>query len=575
MVGFETRRLGDGVLKVGHGKSQHEIESVAGKYPILATSGEIGRTDCYLYNKPSVLIGRKGTIDKPQYMDTPFWTIDTLFYTIVSEEHLAKYLYYLFCTIKWSKYNEASGVPSLSAKVIEDIEVNLPPLPEQRAIAAALSDVDGYIAALERLIAKKGNIKKGAMQEMLTGKRRLPGFDGEWVEKELIEIADFYDNLRIPVTESKREVGTTPYYGANGIQGYIKGYTHDGEYVLIAEDGANDLNNYPVLHVNGKVWVNNHAHVIQGIAGKAKTKYLSYALKTVDFVQVLVGGTRAKLNGSVAKAINVKIPNDIDEQTAIAELLSDMDSEIDALTAKLNKVRNIKQGMMQELLTGRIRLLEQDSEAVTEVKIVELPKREPTTTVSQTGGHNQQFDDAVMIAGIVNALYSDKFPLGRKKVQKCLYLLRRHQDESTTAFKKKAAGPYADEVRYKGGEPIARSAKYITTTTTKDKGTTFARGDKISQALAYIERWGRQADIKWLTDKLKYKSGNDLELLATVDMAICDLQEAGTPDSVASIKHLIATNEEWKAKLKKQTFSDANIASAIKELQTLLKGVNE
>jgi type I restriction enzyme S subunit len=175
-----------------------------------------------------------------------------------------------------------------------------------------------------------------------------------------------------------------------------------------------------------------------------------------------------------------------------------------------------------------------------------------------------------MIAGIVNALYSDKYPLGRKKVQKCLYLLRRHQDESTAAFKKKAAGPYADEVRYKGGEPIARNAKYITTTSTKDKGTTFTCGDNISQALGYIQSWGKQADIQWVADKLKYKKVDELELLTTVDMAICDLEEAGAPISVVSIKHLISTNAEWKAKLKKQSFSDANIARAIKELQTLL-----
>jgi type I restriction enzyme S subunit len=230
--------------------------------------------------------------------------------------------------------------------------------------------------------------------------------------------------------------------------------------------------------------------------------------------------------------------------------------------------------MMSELLTGHIHLMEQETEnapvAVSAPKIIELPKREPEAAAVQTGGHNQQFDDAVMIAGIVNVLYSDKFPLGRKKVQKCLYLLRRHQDESTAAFKKKAAGPYADEVRYKGGEPIAQSAKYITRTEVKGKGTTFARGAEIGKALGYIQRWCKQTDIKWVADKLKFKKVDELELLATVDMAICDLTEAGTLMSVASIKHLIATNEEWKAKLKKQTFSDSNIARAIRELQTLL-----
>jgi type I restriction enzyme S subunit len=152
--------------------------------------------------------------------------------------------------------------------------------------------------------------------------------------------------------------------------------------------------------------------------------------------------------------------------------------------------------------------------------------------------------------------------------------LRRHQDESTTAFKKKAAGPYADEVRYKGGEPIAIRSGYIKTQK-GNQGTKFAVGEKVNQALGYIENWGKQADIQWVEDKLKYKGIEKLELLATVDMAICDLTEAGTPVSVAAIKNLIANNAEWKAKLKKQTFSDDNIADAIRELQILLQVENQ
>lgn len=169
-----NRTLGDGVLRVGHGKNQHNIESQSGKYPILATSGEIGRTDFYLYDKLSVLIGRKGTIDKPQYMETPFWTIDTLFYTLISDDNVAKYIYYLFCTIEWSCYNEASGVPSLSAKIIEGIEVIMPPMKdEQIAIVQILSDMDAEIDALTAKLTKLKNIKQGMMSELLTGRIRL------------------------------------------------------------------------------------------------------------------------------------------------------------------------------------------------------------------------------------------------------------------------------------------------------------------------------------------------------------------------------------------------------------------
>ena len=169
---WETKRLGD-VLKVRHGKSQHGITVADGKYPILASGGEIGRTNSHLYDRPSVLIGRKGTIDSPQYVDSPFWTVDTLFFTEIANEADAKFVFYKFTMIRWRSYNEASGVPSLNAKTIENIEVTLPPLPEQIAITAVLSDMDMELAALEQRRNKTRALKQGMMQELLTGRTRL------------------------------------------------------------------------------------------------------------------------------------------------------------------------------------------------------------------------------------------------------------------------------------------------------------------------------------------------------------------------------------------------------------------
>jgi type I restriction enzyme S subunit len=169
---WEVRRLGD-VLTVRHGKSQHGITAPDGKYPILASGGEIGRTDSYIYDKPSVLIGRKGTIDSPQYVDIPFWTVDTLFFTEISREADAKFVFYKFTMIRWRSYNEASGVPSLNAKTIENIEVTIPPLPEQRAIAEVLTEMDGELAVLEQRREKTRALKQAMMQELLTGRIRL------------------------------------------------------------------------------------------------------------------------------------------------------------------------------------------------------------------------------------------------------------------------------------------------------------------------------------------------------------------------------------------------------------------
>ncbi|HAH2557731.1 TPA: restriction endonuclease subunit S [Escherichia coli] len=162
------------VLTIKHGKNQKEVESPSGQYPIYATGGQIGNATSFLFDKPSVLIGRKGTIDKPRYAETPFWTVDTLFYSEIKKDFCVKFIYYKFCMIDWMQYNEASGVPSLNAHTIENVLATLPNLEEQTAIASILSDMDDELEALEQKLAKVRNIKQGMMQQLLTGRIRLP-----------------------------------------------------------------------------------------------------------------------------------------------------------------------------------------------------------------------------------------------------------------------------------------------------------------------------------------------------------------------------------------------------------------
>lgn len=169
---WDEKRLGQ-LLTICHGKSQRDVVVIDGAYPILATGGQIGTALRPLYDKPSVLIGRKGTINQPQYMDEPFWTVDTLFYSVIKDENSAKFLYYRFCLIDWMQYNEASGVPSLNARTIESIEIACPEPAEQAAIADVLSDMDAELIALEARRDKTRNIKQAMMQELLTGKTRL------------------------------------------------------------------------------------------------------------------------------------------------------------------------------------------------------------------------------------------------------------------------------------------------------------------------------------------------------------------------------------------------------------------
>ena len=124
-------------------------------------------------------------------------------------------------------------------------------------------------------------------------KIRFKGFSDSWKQDELLNIADRYDNLRIPIAENKRISGNIPYYGANGIVDYVKGYTHNGEFVLVAEDGANDIKCYPVQYVCGKFWANNHVHVLQGKKNILNNKFFKYLISTTNIQPFLVGGSRA------------------------------------------------------------------------------------------------------------------------------------------------------------------------------------------------------------------------------------------------------------------------------------------
>jgi type I restriction enzyme S subunit len=479
------------------------------------------------------------------------------------------FMYYLLQTKVGVMLELAIGSTFLeiSKKALASIEIQLPHLPEQRRIAEVLSDTDALLAALEKLITKKHGIKQGVMQELLTGKRRLPEFEGKW---ETTTLGEFCPNLRKGqiITGSARVEGNIPVVaGGKTVAYYHNAYNRDENTITISASGASAGF---VAFWEHRIFASDCSTIESCDNYDVRFVYYYLLSRQADIYAMQTGGAQPHVQPTDLAPMMIKVPEKA-EQTAIAEILSDMDAEIDTLTAKLNKLRNIKQGMMSELLTGRIRLAELEPTKAT-AKVYEKKKTEPVRHVAKNikhKGHNQQFDDAVMIAGIVDALYDDKYRLGRKKLQKCLYLLRRHQGESTAAFKKKAAGPYADEVRYKGGEPIAKNNNYITTATGK-QGTTFARGKNIGKALSYIKRWGKQADIQWVADKFKLKRVEDLELLTTVDMAACELAEAGTLVTVQSIKHLIANNSEWKAKLKKKTFSDTSIAHALRELNTLL-----
>ena len=543
------------------------------------THAGLKHSSALLLPKETILLCTRATIGEMAILAIEGAT-NQGFQNIISQNKVdTNFLYYALTQNKNNIIAKAKGSTFLeiSKNELGKIQISIPnDRNEQIAIANALSDADSLITSLQKLIAKKKSIKQGAMQELLTGKRRLPGFNGEWIEINLAkksklnarigwqgltkaEYLEYGFAYLVTGTDLKNGkidwdnccfVDKARYKRDSNIQ------IHEKD-ILITKDGTIGKIAY-VSQLNSPATLNSGIFLIRPINADAYVPEFIYHIMNSfifgEFLSKLAAGST--INHLYQKDIIgfvFRAPQDLEEQIAIAQVLSDMDAEIEKLEKKLSKYQKIKQGMMQELLTGRIRLVEAE------------PKQEQPAAAS-TKKHNQQFDDAVMIAGIVNAFHSETFPLGRKKVQKLLYLMRRKEKADVSAFHKKAAGPYADSVRYNGGETIAKKSNYIAVQT-NGKGTLFSRGANIGKALGYIQSWGKQTSIDWLTANFQHTRVDDLELFATVDMAICDLRKVHKPISVQTIKEFIQSTKEWRKKLDKTYFSDLNIQRAINKCQ--------
>ena len=229
--------------------------------------------------------------------------------------------------------NQSTGtkMPRADWKLVSKTVFSIPSnISEQAAIGTYFTALDSLITLHQRKFEKLTNVKKSMLEKMFPQNGssypeiRFKGFTDPWEQRKVQDVADRFDNLRIPVAANLRVHGTTPYYGANGIQDYVEGFTHDGEFVLVAEDGANDLKNYPVKCVNGRIWVNNHAHVLQGKAGIADNSFLAFAISQSDIESLLVGGGRAKLNAETLMSIEFRLPC-LQEQYRIGEYLTQLD----------------------------------------------------------------------------------------------------------------------------------------------------------------------------------------------------------------------------------------------------------
>ena len=265
-----------------------------------------------------------------------------------------------------------NGQPNLNTTLLKKIHIPFPSTEEQRAIAAVLSDVDALLAKLDQFIAKKRDLKLATMQQLLTGKTRLPGFSGEWEVKMLGDVVQIFSGGTPKTSNPSYWNGSIKWCTPTDITSCAGKYlmethrsiTHEG----LASCSARLL---PVgslllcsratigeLKIAGEVICTNQGFKSLICNSDVSNEFLYYKLVTMksQMIERAIGSTFLEISKKDTAILEITIPS-YDEQTAIATILSDMDAEIAALETRRDKTRDIKQGMMQDLLTGRIRLV--------------------------------------------------------------------------------------------------------------------------------------------------------------------------------------------------------------------------
>lgn len=315
----------------------------------------LNNSSAKLLPKGTILLTTRATIGIASILLNSAATNQGFQSLIVKPNNDVEYIYYLVHTLRKEMERRASGstFKEISPSNLSSIQCAIPPYKEQRRIAKSLSNVDALIAAVEKKIEKKKLIKQGAMQQLLTGKKRLPGYEGEWVEKRLGDLLEYEQPIKYIVKSTDYDENGIPVLTAG--KSFILGYTNE-------ETGI--YSNLPVIlfddfltcsrYIDFKFKVKSSAVKMLYLKDSRYNLRLIYELmQTIDFPAL--DHQRYWINQF--SKLKVLLPSDPSEQRAIASILSNMDSEITALERKRDKLKELKQGMMQQLLTGKIRLV--------------------------------------------------------------------------------------------------------------------------------------------------------------------------------------------------------------------------
>ena len=320
------------LLEIKNGKDHKELPN--GDYPVFGSGGVMRYVNEYLYDKPSILLPRKGSLNNIQYCDVPFWTVDTLYYTEVNEKIACPYyLYNYLCLLDLSGLDTGTGVPSMTFDSYYNIKVLLPEIEEQKRVASVLQNLDHKIALNRQIndnleaMAKQlydywfvqfdfpneeGKPYKSSGGAMVWNEKLKREIPQEWSDCKLKDFINLFDSKRVPLSSKDRgeRQGVYPYYGATGIMDYVNDYIFDGDYILLAEDGStSDAKGFPIVqYIWGKNWVNNHAHIILP-KNERYTMFTYQMLRSIPAKQIETGSIQKKISQENLCGYKMVLPN--------------------------------------------------------------------------------------------------------------------------------------------------------------------------------------------------------------------------------------------------------------------------
>ncbi|HFJ4879364.1 TPA: restriction endonuclease subunit S [Staphylococcus aureus] len=251
----------------------------------------------------------------------------------------------------WRKTLHVAFPKKINKNEIGKIKINYPKKQEQQKIGQFFSKLDRQIELEEQKLELLQQQKKGYMQKIFSQELRFKDENGndypEWEERRFADIFKFHNKLRKPIKENLRVKGSYPYYGATGIIDYVDDFIFDGNYLLIGEDGANIITrSAPLVYlVNGKFWVNNHAHILSPLNGNIQ--YLYQVAELVNYEKYNTGTVQPKLNIQNLKIISVVISTNLEEQQKIGSFLSKLDRQIDLEEQKLELLQQRKKALLK------------------------------------------------------------------------------------------------------------------------------------------------------------------------------------------------------------------------------------